>query len=140
MNEVIHLRLRRRPPAAAAAVGAAGAAGAGAATADAAASFEENNDPKIPDDLGEVAGSCDCGGFPRTRGVWPSGMDGGEGKDTLDWYCLPNGHQLDVVDWGCFSSSLSNGQIPPRLLLVLLCLVGLDRDRDLHLDLRDLDL
>ena len=67
-------------------------------------------------------------------------MDGGEGKDTLDC-SLPNGHQLDVVDWGCFSSSfLSNGQIPPRLLLVLLCLVGLDRDRDLHLRDFDLDL
>ena len=90
MNEVIHLRLRRRPP---------------------TGSFEDKNDPTNP-----VEDAF-------------SGMDGGDGKTLL--FCsdcsfsLPNGHNDDNDD---------NNQ-PPRLLLVLL-----DLDRDLHLDLRDLDL
>ena len=48
-EQVIYLRLRRRPPAAGATAGAA-----------AAASFEGNSDLNHPDDVGGVTGSCDC--------------------------------------------------------------------------------
>ena len=64
-------------------------------------------------------------------------MVGGEGNPSL----LPNGHQLLDLGWlglaGCSLGLEPNGhkENPPRLLLVLL-----DLERDLHLDLRCLDL
>ena len=65
MNEVIHLRLRRRPPAAGAAGAAAtGSAATGSATGTAGL-FEEKNDPNNPDE----GGACDCGcDLPEIRG------------------------------------------------------------------------
>ena len=54
-EQVIYLRLRRRPPAAAAATGSAAT---GSATGTAGC-FEGNSDLNHPD-VGGVTGSCDC--------------------------------------------------------------------------------